>query len=737
MCERRVLVFPEVKEVSYKDGEIIIDEEYRVVLSGDAAPLEAEAADGVARIIERLTGRRPQVVDVHHVSGKEKVILVGTSFRDMLTSRLDRSEPEGYVLEVSEERIILCGNDASGTFYAGETLKQLFRVRDGRLYVPRVTIKDWPDYRYRGLYVESKWGPDLMTLDDWRELIDFMASIKLNFLDIGVYGCWTIQYENQITEFMMVPVRAYPRLRTPKTIRYYSPLRKGWVSITYLPRIFSEDFFSEIIAYGKRRNVTVRPAFNSLGHNTLIPREYPEVSSIDEEGNPTHYGFCLTNPKTLRLMFEIYDEIIERYLKPNGVDTFNIELDEVYAGRGKDPKDPKKLVDPWCRCLRCSGFKREDLFLEYVVNLIRHLAERGMKKVSLWNDQITRMGLLERFAARLKEENLIDKVAINWWYYGPDEESLETERFDRGRFGSELGLTRWVTPMAGYFFWWLYQSLLRNIFLMLRRGFKQEAEGTVAYCTFDYSFHRNYYCLSDFSWNQTKERDLNQFDEKYAKAVFGEEWEKGLKALEELEKIASAGSETNRFLSNLFYYPYSYVHPERKYPRSYPQEVIDNLKGDQKVPLSAYLDRIRELHETARRAKELFLSINNVKTTASPRLLEHYIVECERYETTLKVYLLIFRALNHYKGAKENQSRDRDKTLKNLDEAVSSIDEALNLQETMMLNIERTKSHYLLPQTMRDLTFMRTFLVDLRGKLRAARERYLKGMTSELPPLDF
>jgi len=421
-----VLVFPEVKEVSYKEGEIIIDEDYQIVIADDASTLEVETANGIAKRIEELTKKRLKIVKSSEAGENEKSILIGTGFRDKLTSKIDVSEPEGYVLEVNDKEIILCGNAPSGTFYAGETLKQLLKLEGKRLVLKKLIIKDWPDYRYRGLYVESKWGPDLMRLDDWKELIDFMAQIKLNFLDIGVYGCWVIQYENQITEFLLLPLKNYPKLKTPKTIRYYSPEKKSWVTLTYLPRMFTEDFFSEIIAYGKKRNVTVRPAFNSLGHNTLIPREYEEISAIDEDGNPTHYGFCLSNPKTLEVMFSIYDEIIDRYLKPNGIDFFHVEMDEVYASRGIDPKDPKRLVDPWCRCPQCSKKRREDLFLEYAISLIRHLSERGMNRITIWNDQITRMNLLEKFASRLKEEGLIDKVAIAWWWYGPDEKPIET-----------------------------------------------------------------------------------------------------------------------------------------------------------------------------------------------------------------------------------------------------------------------------------------------------------------------
>ncbi len=60
----------------------------------------------------------------------------------------------------------------------------------------------------------------------------------------------------------------------------------------------TEDFFGEVVAYGRERGVLVRPHFNTPGHNTLIPRLIPATSAKDEKGIPTGYGFCLTTPKT-------------------------------------------------------------------------------------------------------------------------------------------------------------------------------------------------------------------------------------------------------------------------------------------------------------------------------------------------------------------------------------------------------------------------------------------------------
>ncbi|MEM2702909.1 MAG: glycoside hydrolase family 20 zincin-like fold domain-containing protein [Candidatus Bathyarchaeia archaeon] len=724
------IIFPEPKEVIYKNGEVVVDGEYKIVHSYDADPLEVETALRIAKRIEELTKSHLQVLNQYKVSKKQKIIFVGEYFKHLLSAKLNMNSPEGYVLEIQDGKIIVAGNTPAGTFYAGETLKQLLKLKGGKMVLPKVIVKDWPDYKYRGLYIESKWGPDLMDLNGWKTLIDFMASLKLNFLCIGVYGCWVIQYDNQITEFLFIPLKNYPRLRTLKTITYYSSINESWVKITYLPKIFVEDFFSEIIAYGKKRNVIVCPAFNSLGHNTLIPREYPEISAIEENGNPTNYGFCLTNPNTLKIMFDIYDEIIDKYLKPNNIDFFHIELDEIYPLIGIDPKDPKRVVDPWCKCVECCKKTKEGLFLEYIISIIKHLLGRGINKICVWNDQITRMNLLEKFAERLKEDGLIDKVIIGWWYYGINEKDLETNRFDFGYFGSELGLIRWVVPMGGYYFWWMYQSLLENIYLMLRKGFERGAEGVMAYCTFDYSFHKNYYCLSEFSWNQMKKRDLKQFNEKYAKFIFKDEYEKALKAFLKLEMLSSAGSEANSWLSQLFYYPYSYVHPDKNYPRLYPQEIIDNLKRSDK-----YLIELNKYHDIAKSASEYFNLINNTRISL-PKILDHYKVECMRYQNTIEIFIIILEAFKKYKMAQEVYAQSKEKSMEIINDVINQIEYAIELQKNLILNIEKIKADYLLPQTLRDLSFMLVFLFNFEDKLFEIREKCLSGEFTQLPEVD-
>jgi hypothetical protein len=79
-----------------------------------------------------------------------------------------------------------------------------------------------------------------------------------------------------------------------------------------------EDFFGELVAYGKSKGVEVLPLWNSLGHNTLIPTKYPETAPL-VGGERSRCGFCVSSPKTYELLFDIYDTIINKYLAPNGI----------------------------------------------------------------------------------------------------------------------------------------------------------------------------------------------------------------------------------------------------------------------------------------------------------------------------------------------------------------------------------------------------------------------------------
>lgn len=705
------ILFPQPQEVEVGVGRLLLTQgktiRCSIVLAPGASAMERTAADVVRSAIGARSGLWPSVVYGHLEPGSVP-IFVGESARpalEDLPAPTDDAAGESYVLQVTADTVAIRGLGGGGTLYGAQTLAQLLSLDGVELTLPVITIRDWPQFRYRGLYVESKWGPDRMTLSDWQDLIDHMASLKMNLLGVGIYGCWCIQYDEEITEFMLVPLEKYPDLKTPKTISYYSAREDSWKAVSYLPTMFEEDFFGEVVAYGRQHNVIVRPHFNSLGHNTLIPRLYPEISARNAQGWPTGYGFCLSDPATLKTMNEILKEIIDRYLLPHGVDHFHLGLDEVWDMIGIYPHHPQRSVSPWCECEHCRTQERSVLITEYVLGLLTALKAAGMRHITIWHDQLNKMGVLsEEFVQQLERRGLKDHVILNWWTYG-------VKPFDTIR--PELGLRRFVTPMTGYYFWSPYRSNLINIESLSRVGAAQGAEGLEAYCTHDEAFDNHQRLLADCGWNMDAVGDVVSWQEKYARYVFGGAWESGLEALHSFDQVSAPGSHLG-LIWQLSPYPYTYVSAERDYPRQYPEEPLRGLIADPSAS-----DKVSSAVKAASEARS---KLQDLLHAGLPHyhLAAQLVAEAWRSEGLVRIFEHLLHMHMSYCKAREARASGRHEEASTaLQYARGQVIRALQLQERVAVELEETKADYLLPQVMREWSTIRPFLISTLAFLRA------------------
>jgi hypothetical protein len=384
-----------------------------------------------------------------------------------------------------------------------------------------------------------------MEFRDWKAVVDFLARLELNVLGVGIYGCWNVFFQEQVQEFLFVPVPKHPRLKTPKTMTYYSPQSRGQRNISYLPRMFEQDFLGDIISHGKSRGMTVFPIFNSLGHNTLLPREYPETSSVDDRGRPNHYGFCLSSPETYDLLFSVYGTVIANHLAPQGVTWFGIGLDEIVPVSGIDPNDRERVVDPWCQCASCRRRPKEEMFLEFILKAAHFLVDSGMDQVFVYHDQLEAFGLFRpALVERLEREGLKERIVFIFWDY---------EDRGPGKFVDlhpELDIRRWVTPMTCCFNWVSFQSKVDNIWNLLARGLKANACATMSYSTFDWGWADHFLHLSRAAAH-TGRICRAQVDIEFARMVFGARWKKGLTAIRLLNDygllVASLGGLTGPY----------------------------------------------------------------------------------------------------------------------------------------------------------------------------------------------
>lgn len=145
----------------------------------------------------------------------------------------------------------------------------------------------------------------------------------------------------------------------------------------------------------------------------------------------------------------------------------------------------------------------------------------------------------------------------------------------------------------------------------------------------------------------------------------------------------------------MFPYPYTYVDPNRPYPRDYPGEPLRNLLSDANSE-----EKLRKVASHASIAREKFSSLR--QKARCPEVLEEWEVEALRIRTFAEEFLFLLRAFKKY-GRAEGLSEE--------------LEELLVAHDHLMAEVERVKKPYLLPQTLRELTTMRRGLVRMRRKL--------------------
>ena len=116
-----------------------------------------------------------------YASGKIEIKL---EISDNIPEEVTKNSEQAYKIEVTSDNISIIGYGEAGLYYAVDTFLQTVKVKNNEILVPEMTLVDFPDLKYRGLFFETRFGSNLMTLDDWKAVVDNMASMKFNKLNI-------------------------------------------------------------------------------------------------------------------------------------------------------------------------------------------------------------------------------------------------------------------------------------------------------------------------------------------------------------------------------------------------------------------------------------------------------------------------------------------------------------------------------------------------------------------------
>ena len=148
-------------------------------------------------------------------------------------------------------------DDEDGAFYAQVTL--------GKLPQPLqpMTIEDWPDYAYRGFMLDVV--RDFRTVDEVLEIIDLMASWKLNTLHFHIADdeSWCLEIKDfpELTDFGAY--HALPDWDLHETMAL-KPTANGRIGNT---SFYTAEEYKQILRYAWDRRIRVIPEFDTPGHS--------------------------------------------------------------------------------------------------------------------------------------------------------------------------------------------------------------------------------------------------------------------------------------------------------------------------------------------------------------------------------------------------------------------------------------------------------------------------------------
>ena len=216
--------------------------------------------------------------------------------KNIIILNIDENEkithPEGYKLEVSQEKIEILGRTPQGVFYGIQTLRQLLPVEiesSSKMIrewsVPCINIEDFPRFSWRGFMLDE--SRHFFGKETVKKMLDLMASLKFNIFH------WHLSDD----QGWRIEIKKYPRLIEIGSKREGTIITRQRLDGIPITGYYSQDEIKEIIEYASERFITIIPEIDLPGHVTSLLASYPELS-------------CTNGPFEVSTHFGIHKEIL-------------------------------------------------------------------------------------------------------------------------------------------------------------------------------------------------------------------------------------------------------------------------------------------------------------------------------------------------------------------------------------------------------------------------------------------
>ncbi|RZJ66452.1 MAG: beta-N-acetylhexosaminidase [Flavobacterium sp.] len=287
-------------------------------------------------------------------------------------------EPGSYsILVKPEQDIYIAAADAEGVFHAFQTLLQLLPTDSKTPSIPAVSIYDEPKFKWRGMHLDC--ARHFWSVDFVKKYIDHLAMYKMN----------TFHWHLTDDQGWRIEIKRYPKLtevgskRSGTMAGHYNEQR--WDNIPY-GGFYTQEQIKEVVAYAKKRHITIVPEIEMPGHAVAALAAYPELA-------------CTPGPFEVEKTWGVFDDVF--CPKENTFKFFEGVLTEVIAlfpseyihiGGDECPKTRWKTCEHCQKLIRDKNLKDEHGLQSYFIQRVEKFVNSKGRKIIGW-DEILEGGL--------------------------------------------------------------------------------------------------------------------------------------------------------------------------------------------------------------------------------------------------------------------------------------------------------------------------------------------------------
>lgn len=347
-----IAIIPQPQQLTSGTGSYHLDAHTHVAAPGDARA--REIADFLRAAIREQTGIA--ISTGHAAHG--------------ITLRIDPSVhgDEAYRLAVTAQGITISAATDKGLFWGVQTLRQLLPLgKSAAVQIPAVRIEDAPAFAYRGFMLDV--GRHFYPVTFIKKQLDLLSYYKINVFH------WHLTDD----QGWRIQIKRYPKLTEIGAWRTEADgSRYGG--------FYTQAQIRDVVAYARRRNITVIPEIEMPGHSMAALAAYPDLSCTKQQlAVPSTWGVfkdidCVGDEGTFTFLQNVLDEVIGLFPSPY-----------VHIGGDETPKDR------WKDCASCQtlmhqqGLADEEGLQSYFIKRIqRYLASKG--KILVGWDEILEGG---------------------------------------------------------------------------------------------------------------------------------------------------------------------------------------------------------------------------------------------------------------------------------------------------------------------------------------------------------